>query len=46
LYGVVATEEAVASEHLADNDAEGPDVGAAVHFLAAGLLRRHVGGRA
>src|SRR5262249_43128113 len=46
LYGVVAIEEAVAGEHFVGDDAEGPDVGAAVDFFAAGLLGRHVGGGA
>src|SRR5262249_54599548 len=46
LYGVFAIEEAVAGEHFVGDDAEGPDVGAAVDFLSAGLLGRHIGGGA
>ena len=42
----VAGEERTAGEHLVEQDAEGPDVGALVDRLAARLLRRHVGGGA
>ena len=31
-------------DHFVENQAEAPDVGAVIHGLAAGLLRRHVGG--
>ena len=31
-------------DHFVENQAEAPDVGAVIHRLAAGLLRRHVGG--
>ena len=36
----------LAGEHLHQHDAEGPDVGAAVHGFAPGLLGAHVGGGA
>ena len=42
----VAGEERPAGEHLVEQDAEGPDVGALVDRLAARLLRAHVGGGA
>ena len=35
-----------ARQHFVEHDAEGPDVGAFVHGLAARLLRSHVGGGA
>ena len=31
-------------DHFVEHQAEAPDVGAVIHGLAAGLLRRHVGG--
>ena len=39
-------ERVSAGEHLVEDDAEGPDVGALVDGLALRLLRRHVGGGA
>ncbi len=39
----LAGEEPLSREHLPEDDAEGPDVGALVHRLAAGLLGAHVG---
>ena len=33
-----------ALDHFVEHQAEAPDVGAVIHGLAAGLLRRHVGG--
>ena len=46
LRHVVAVERAGAGQHLVEDDAEGPDVGAPVDRLAARLLGRHVGGGA
>ena len=43
---VVAFEQAASGEHFAEHDAEGPDVGALVDGLAAGLLGAHIGGGA
>ncbi|MGD0670312.1 MAG: hypothetical protein ABSB23_22490 [Bryobacteraceae bacterium] len=43
---MVAFEQSAPSEHFVYHDAEGPDVGALVHGLTAGLLRAHVGGGA
>jgi len=40
---LAAAEEHGAGEHLVEDDAEGPDIGAAIDGLAARLLRRHVG---
>ena len=31
-------------DHFVEHQTEAPDVGAVIHGLAAGLLRRHVGG--
>ena len=42
----LAGEQTVAGQHLPQHHAEGPDIGAAVHGLAAGLLGAHVAGRA
>ncbi len=42
----LSVEEPPACEHLPEDDAEGPDVGAPVDGLSAGLLGRHVRGRA
>ena len=42
----LALEELAAGQHLEEHDPEGPDVGPPVDRLAAGLLRRHVGGGA
>ena len=41
---VLASNGRQAHEHLVQHDAKGPDVGALIHGLAAGLLGRHVGG--
>jgi hypothetical protein len=41
-----SAEEAIAGDHLPEDGAEGPDVGAAIHVLAARLLGAHVGGGA
>ena len=43
---VLAAERALAGEHLVEDDAEGPDVGALVDRLAPRLFRRHVRGSA
>ena len=40
--GSVAGEELLASQHFEKDDPEGPDVSAAVDFLAAGLFGAHV----
>ncbi len=40
---VVAAERQLPGQHLVEDDAERPDVGARVEILAPGLLRRHVG---
>ena len=42
----LAVEQAPAGQHLEQDDAEGPDVGAPVDRLAPRLLGGHVGGRA
>ena len=44
--GAVSTEDPLAAQHLVQHHAEGPNVGALVHRLAARLLRTHIGGRA
>ena len=41
--GRAAGEGGLAGRHLVQHHAEGEEVGAGVHLLAAGLLRRHVG---
>ena len=46
LRHVAAGEGSGAGQHLVEHAAEGPDVGALVHGLAARLFRAHVGGRA
>lgn len=43
---VIAGKKLPAGQQFVENDAEGPDIGATVHVLAAGLLRRHVSGGA
>jgi len=43
---LVGLEQSLASEHLVQDDAECPDVGAAIDRLAPRLLGTHVGGRA
>lgn len=40
---VLPRERAPTGEHFVEHDAEGPDVGTAIHRFAARLLRRHVG---
>ena len=40
---VLALERALASQHLNQDDAEGPDIGAPIDHLAPRLFRRHVG---
>ena len=42
---VIPLEGAPAGEHLVKHYAQGPNIGAVVDALAAGLLRRHVGDR-
>jgi len=42
LRRVVTAVEALAGEHLGQDHAERPDVGAAVHWLPLGLLGRHI----
>jgi hypothetical protein len=37
-------EQLRSGQHLVQHDAEGPDVGAFIDLLAAGLFRRHVTG--
>ena len=44
--GAVAAERAAAGEHFVEDRAEAEDVAAGVHFLAFGLLGRHIGGGA
>jgi hypothetical protein len=43
LGGRVSGEQLFSAQHLKQHHAERPDVGAAIHRLALGLLRRHVG---
>ena len=43
---VLALERPLAGQHLVQDDAERPDVGASIDGLALRLLGRHVGGRA
>src|SRR5262249_30830754 len=43
---ILAGVDRTAGEHLAEHDAEGPNVGALVYGLAFSLLRGHIGGGA
>ncbi len=44
--GFAAAEQHFSGQEFVENDAEGPDIGAAVHDFAARLFRGHVGGGA
>ena len=43
--GRISREGSPAGQHFEEDDAEGPDIGAAIDRLPARLLRGHIGGR-